>query len=194
MRYAEVEREFDQARVQVVLDIDGGGRQDVSTGIGFFDHVLKQFGHFGFLNLGIKAEGDLIVDDLHTMSAVGNTLGRALRETLRESEPIVRFAESSIVLEDALVSVAVDLQGRGSFISTICTGRDKIGEASSENLIDFFSIFCSTAGISANVRQLSGSNSHHIFEALFIAFGTALHLATRVEDSRNAPVSKGKMV
>lgn len=194
MRYAEIEREFDQARVQVVLDIDGGGRQDVSTGIGFFDHALKQFGHFGFLNLGIKAEGDLIVDDLHTISSVGNTLGRALKEALRSSEPIVRFAESTIVLEDALVSVTLDLQGRGSFTSTINTGRDKIGEASVENLLEFFSSFCSTGGITANSRQLAGTNSHHILEALFIAFGTAMHFATRVEDSRNAPVSKGKMV
>src|SRR4051794_27088000 len=113
VRYAEVYRETGETRVQVVLDLDGGSRRDISTGVGFFDHMLQQLAFHGHIDLGVSAEGDLHIDDHHTVEDVGIVLGQALVQALDGGEAIARYGSNHTPMDEALVLAAVDISGRG---------------------------------------------------------------------------------
>src|SRR3954471_14463963 len=141
VRYAEVERETRATRVQVVLDLDGGSRRDISTGIHFFDHMLAELAFHGQIDVGVVAEGDLEVDDHHTAVDVGIVLGQAVALGLEADDSIIRFGDAIVPVEEALVMVAVDLMGEGSLYSDLTFERDRLGGLSSQSVNEFFRAF-----------------------------------------------------
>lgn len=193
MRFAEIDRETKETRVNVVLDLDGGTKQDIDTGIGFFNHMLTLLAFHGMLDLGVKAEGDLHVDDHHTVEDVGIVLGRAFRQSLVESDPVVRYGSNLTPMEDALVLVALDISGRGSLHYDLRFDREKLGEMSTECIQEFFHAFAFNAGINLHIKQMSGTNCHHLCEAAFKGVGRALNQATRKSERRQVSSTKGKL-
>lgn len=192
VRYAELERETRETRVQVVLDLDGGTKQDISTGIGFLDHMLTLLAFHGSIDLGIKAEGDLHVDDHHVVEDVGIVLGMAFREAMRDSLNVTRYASNHTPMDEALVLTAIDLSGRPHLSFDAQFQREKIGELSTECVREFFRAFVSHAGVTAHIRVLAGSNDHHIAEAIFKSFGLSLKEASRLTDRKLGSTTKGK--
>jgi imidazoleglycerol-phosphate dehydratase len=192
VRYAEIFRESEEARVQVVLDLDGGTRQDVLTGIGFFDHLLTHFARHGYINLGVSAEGDLEVDEHHTVEEVGLVLGQAISEALAGGEPVERVGHAVVPVDDALVLVAVEIGGGGGLYADLPFRRERIGELSTECVRQFFHRVALHSQMTVHVRKLAGENDHHVCEAAFNAFGRALHLATRTSERRSSKSGKGK--
>lgn len=193
VRYAELDRETNETRVQVVLDLDGGTRQDVSSGIAFFDHMLSLFAFHGQLDLGVKAEGDLGVDDHHTVEDIGIVLGRAIAEASQASEGIQRYASNHTPMDDSLVLVALDFSGRGYLDFDVRFKRERLGQLSTECVKEFFRAIVANAGITLHIRQIAGENDHHICEAIFKGFGRALHDAAMPTERRAVPSTKGKM-
>jgi imidazoleglycerol-phosphate dehydratase len=193
VRYAEIDRETNETRVNVVLDLDAGSKQDIRTGIGFFDHMLTQLAFHGHLNLGVSADGDLGVDDHHTIEDIGIVMGKALREALLESDPIVRFASNHTPNDDALALVAIDISGRGQCHFDVPFTRDRIGSMATESVREFFQAFAVHAGMTIHVRKITGQNDHHLCEAIFKGFGRALFEATRCTDRHGVPSAKGQI-
>ncbi len=192
VRYAEIDRETKETRVQVVIDLDGGTKRDVLTGIGFFDHMLMQLAFHGHVDVGIAAEGDLEVDDHHTVEDVGIVLGRAFSRALDGNEGIVRYGSNHTVMDEALVLVALDISGRGILVFDVPFKREMIGDLSTECIREFFRAFCMHAGINLHIRKISGENDHHICEAIFKGVGKALHAATRRSERLGSTSTKGQ--
>lgn len=191
VRYAEIERETKETRVRVVLDLDGGTRRDISTGIPFFDHMLQQLAFHGQFDVGIGAEGDLHIDDHHTVEDVGIVLGKAFRHALENSDPVVRYASNHTVMDEALVLVALDLSGRGVLTYEVPFVREKVGELATENVREFCRALSAYGGITLHVHKIAGVNDHHVCEAIFKGIGRALHEATRKSDRRGSVSTKG---
>jgi imidazoleglycerol-phosphate dehydratase len=192
VRYAEVERETRETRVQIVLDLDGGSRRDIATGLGFLDHMLELMAFHGSINLGIEAEGDLTVDDHHTVEDVGIVLGQAIREALEGGDSIERYGHATVPMDEALVLVAIDVSGRGQLFFDPVFKREKIGDMATENVREFFRAVAMHSRLTVHVKQLAGENDHHICEAAFKAFGLALNSATRMTERRGSSSTKGK--
>ncbi len=192
VRYAEVERETKETRVTVVLDLDGGTRRDIATGIPFFDHMLAQLAFHGQLDVGISAEGDLDIEDHHTVEDVGIVLGQALAQALVSEDAVVRYASNHTVMDDALVLCALDLSGRPGLYWEAEFRRERLGSLSTENVHEFFKAFAMNAGITLHVRKIAGFNDHHVVEATFKAVGMALFAATRPVERRGSSSTKGK--
>lgn len=193
VRYAEVDRETKETKIHLVLDLDGGNRCDVSTGIPFLDHMLNQVAFHGRMDLGLTAEGDLGIDDHHTVEDVGITLGQALRKALDDSPGIVRYASSHVAMDDALVMVAIDVGGRSYLGWDLPFERDRLGGLSTENVREFFTALVAQAGINLHVRKIAGHNDHHVCEAAFKAFGIALHDATQRSERKGPSSTKGSV-
>ena len=191
VRYAEVERETRATRVQVVLDLDGGSRRDISTGIHFFDHMLGELAFHGQMDIGVVAEGDLEVDDHHTAVDVGIVLGQAVAQAIDADDSIVRFGDATVPCEEALVAVAIDLNGQGSLYSDLAFERDRIGGLTGQSINEFFRAFAINAQITLHVRMLAGANDHHICEAAFKALGLSIRSAIERTDRRGSSASKG---
>lgn len=179
VRYAEIERETKETRTRVVLDLDGGTRSDISTGIAFFDHMLTQLCFHGEVDYGVVCEGDLGVDDHHTVEDVGIVTGQAIASALR-TEGIHRYASNHTPMDEALVLAAVDISGRGELYFDVPFTREKIGGLSTECVREFFRALAMHSGMTIHLRKITGINDHHICEATFKAFGRALHEATRI--------------
>lgn len=192
VRYAEVERETSETRVQVVLDLDGGTRRDVGTGIGFLDHMLTLFAFHGHLDLGVSADGDLEVDDHHLVEDVGMVIGQAVRQALADEDNIVRYASLHSPMDEALVLIAIDVSGRGTLTFDVPFRREKIGELSTECVREFCRALASHARITLHVHKICGENDHHVTEAIFKGLGRALHEATVVTERRGSSSTKGK--
>jgi imidazoleglycerol-phosphate dehydratase len=192
VRYAEIERETNETRVRAVVDLDGGTRHDVGTGVGFFDHMLSQLAFHGQIDLGISAEGDLFIDDHHLVEDVGIVLGQALHQALDGTDSIARFASNHTSMDDALVLVSIDISGRGMLFFEVPFVREKIGELSVENVQEFFRALASHAGITLHMRKVAGTNDHHLVEALFKGFGLALHDAIAKIERRGSTSTKGR--
>lgn len=193
VRYAELDRETKETKVHLVLDLDGGTRQDIDTGVGFFDHMLTLMAFHGLFDLGVKAEGDLDVDDHHTVEDVGIVLGDAFRKALVESTSLNRYASNHTPMDEALVLVAIDISGRGVLTFDCPFRREKLGEMSTECVREFFRAFCANAGITLHVHRICGENDHHVCEAVFKGVGRALHVATRQTERRGPVSTKGKL-
>ena len=193
VRYAEIYRETSESRVQVVLDIDGGTKCDISTGIGFFDHMLNLFAFRAEFDIGINAEGDLVVDDHHTVEDVGIVLGQAFREAMKNSEPTERYGNFATPMDEALVLVALDISGRGALYYDVEFTRERLGGLSTENIQEFFKAFATHSGITLHIRKLAGTNEHHICEAIFKGVGLALKQALTKSDRPGSTSTKGKL-
>lgn len=194
-RSAEIERKTAETHVVVSLDLDGTGRCDIFTGVGFFDHMLTHIAVHGFHNLTVQAQGDLEVDGHHTVEDVGIALGQALTRSLGDRKGIVRYGEATVPMDEALAQVALDLSGRPhlSYEDSLPAGS-KVGALDAELVREFFEAFARNAGVTVHVRVLAGRNAHHVIEAVFKAFGRALDAATRIDPRRGGvPSTKGTL-
>jgi imidazoleglycerol-phosphate dehydratase len=178
-RTAHIRRETRESRVEVVLNLDGAGRGDVTTGIGFLDHMLDSLARHARFDLTVRAEGDLHVDQHHTAEDVGISLGQALDQALGERRGIRRFGDAVVPLDEALAQVAVDLGGRGWASIDLPFRGAMIGGLSSEMIPHLLQSFATEGRLSLHVRLLAGDNDHHRAEATFKALARALDDATR---------------
>lgn len=192
-RSASVSRETGETTIEVSIDIDGSGEAAVETGVGFFDHMLESLAVHGLFDLSVEADGDLDVDEHHTVEDVGIALGRALDEALGDRAGIVRFADRRVPLDEAVASVVVDLGGRPVYRFQGTFSQDRVGEFTSQLANHFWRTIATNAGITAHA-DVDGANAHHEIEALFKAFARALDDSSRIDNRRNnAPSTKGTL-
>jgi imidazoleglycerol-phosphate dehydratase len=194
-RRASVTRETKETKVSVTLDLDGRGDAKIATGIGMLDHLLSQIAKHGIIDLAVQAKGDLSTDEHHTVEDVGLAIGRALDEALGKREGIVRMADATVPLDEALASVAVDLSGRGYAVVDAAWTGERIGELPADLISHLVWSLASEGKFTIYGRVHSGVNDHHKSEAMFKALGRALGAATRIEPRRagRAPSTKGKL-
>jgi imidazoleglycerol-phosphate dehydratase len=181
-----------ETTVDVVLDLDGHGAIEVSTGIPFFDHMLEQLGKHGGLDLTVRATGDLDVDLHHTVEDVGIVLGTAVREALGDRAGVRRFANALVPLDEALVQVALDLSGRPFLVYDVDPVAEWIGTFDPQLAEEFWKGFVDGARVTLHVRSLSGRNGHHVIEASFKGVARSLRDAVRVEGD-GVPSTKGML-
>jgi imidazoleglycerol-phosphate dehydratase len=194
MRRGEVVRETRETRISLALGLDGQGVSDVSTGVGFLDHMLELFARHGLFDLEVTARGDLEVDSHHTVEDIGICLGLALREALGSAEGIRRYGWTLLPMDEALASVALDLGGRTYLSVTLPALDGDMGGFAMELLPEFFQAFCNNAGANLHIRVDAGRNRHHIAEAIFKAFAKALDQAVAIDPRIQGVLStKGSM-
>ena len=180
-RKARVVRDTKETEIVAELNIDGTGVYDISTGIGFFDHMLAGFAKHGFFDLSLKAKGDLNVDSHHTVEDVGIVIGQAIREALGDKAGITRYGFFLLPMDETLMECAIDLSGRPYFVYDVDTTVDRLGEMDVETAREFFYAISYSAGMNLHIREISGGNNHHILEAMFKAFAKALDMATGID-------------
>ena len=186
MRKAEIKRKTNETDIILGLNLDGSGKYDVNTGIGFFDHMLEGFARHGIFDLRVNCKGDLNVDTHHSAEDVGIVLGEAIKEAVGDKKGIKRYGYFILPMDEALCVCAIDLSGRPYFVFDAQFSADKIGELDSQMIREFFYAVSYSAGMNLHIRMLSGSNDHHIAEAMFKAFAKSLREAVsydeRIED------------
>ena len=195
MRQATVERKTNETRVVVNVDLDGEGRSQVATGIGFLDHMLDQIAHHALFDLDIHAKGDLHIDMHHTTEDTGIALGQAVRQALGDKRGITRYADVHLPMDEALTRVALDFSGRPFLVFRTRFDRPKIGEFDTELVREFFQAFAVHAQATLHVETLYGDNNHHIAESCFKGLARALRVAVAI-DPRHAdrvPSTKGSL-
>lgn len=191
-RTARVARTTGETDILVEIDLDGTGKTDVATGVGFFDHMLTALGRHSLIDLTVHCKGDTWVDDHHTVEDVGIALGQALREALGDKAGIRRFGDVCVPLDEALVLAAVDVSGRGELYWDVPIGPDKVGTFDTELGHEFFAGFARDAGITLHLRKIAGDNAHHILEATFKACARALRAAVEPDPRVSGiPSTKG---
>lgn len=173
-RIGDVERTTKETKIKLTLNLDGEGKGDIATGIGFFDHMLGSFARHGFFDLKVQADGDLNVDTHHTVEDVGIVLGTAFKEALGDKKSIRRFGSCILPMDDALVLCAVDLSGRPYFSCDTEFTVERVGELETETVREFFYALSYSAGMNLHFKKLSGDNNHHVIEGMFKALGRAL--------------------
>lgn len=180
-RRAEVVRETKETRIRVVVDVDGTGKSQVSTGIGFFDHMLESFSKHSAIDLTVEAAGDLHIDQHHTMEDVGIVLGQAFKQAVGGYSGVIRFAHAYIPMDETLVRASIDLCNRPYLVWKVSFPRDKVGVVDTELFKEFFHAFAMNAGACVHLELLYGENSHHIAEASFKALARAVRAAGAVD-------------
>ena len=194
MRTAKITRRTNETDISLALCLDGG-EADVSTGIGFFDHMLAQLSRHGGMGLSLVCHGDLEVDGHHTVEDVGIALGEAIKKALGDKAGIVRYGESHVPLDEALSRVVLDLSGRSGLVFDCCFTASMIGEMDSQLVREFFQAIANHAALTLHIDNIRGENAHHQAETIFKAFGRALRMAVEI-DSRQAgriPSTKGAL-
>jgi len=192
-RIAEVRRDTLETQIRVRIDLDGTGVSVLSTGIGFFDHMLDQVARHGLFDIEVEAKGDLHIDGHHTVEDVGITLGQAFAKALGDKKGLRRYGHAYVPLDEALSRVAVDLSGRPGLEFGVEFSRAMIGGFDVDLAHEFFQGFVNHAGVTLHIDNLKGSNAHHQAETAFKAFGRALRIAVE-HDPRSAgtmPSTKG---
>ena len=182
MRNAEIRRTTSETDINMKLNLDGSGTFNISTGVGFFDHMLNGFAKHGFFDLDLKVKGDLEVDDHHTIEDTGIVLGEAIKKALGDKKGIRRYGYCILPMDEALILCAVDLSGRAYYSSDLSFTFDKMGDMNTQMVREFFCAVASAAGMNLHFKQLSGLNDHHIAEGAFKAFAKALDMAVSVDE------------
>ena len=193
MRTAQIHRVTAETDIRVELNLDGSGRREIHTGIGFFDHMLEQIARHGLIDLTIEARGDLEVDGHHTVEDTGIALGTALREALGDKSGVTRYGMSCVPLDEALSRVVLDLSGRPGLVFSCSFTAPMIGALDVQLVREFFQALVNHAAMTAHIDNLRGENAHHQAETIFKAFGRALRMAVE-PDARMAgviPSTKG---
>ncbi len=192
-REGEVHRVTKETDVFVRINIDGNGICNVSTGIGFLDHMIQQLSSHGLFDLEVKAKGDTHIDDHHTNEDVGIAIGQALSMALGNRKGIYRFGHFIAPLDEALVQVILDCSGRPHLSYELNIPVQKVGTYDTELVKEFFAAIVNNSGLTLHIRQIDGTNSHHIIEACFKSFARALRMATEFDPRRgnSVPSSKG---
>lgn len=181
-RRACCKRETKETQIEITLDIDGTGKYNVHTGIGFFDHMLEGFSRHGLFDLDIQVHGDIEVDAHHTVEDTGIVLGQAFKEALGNKEGIARFGYFILPMDDALVLASLDISGRMYFDFEAELPAERLGTMETETVREFFMGFASGLGMNLHIRQMAGMNTHHIVEAMFKAVAKAMDQAVRVDE------------
>lgn len=182
MREATIERNTKETNIFMTLNLDGSGKADISTGIGFFDHMLNNFARHGLFDLTLHVKGDLEVDTHHTIEDVGIVLGKGIKEAVGEKKGIVRYGSKILPMDEALILCALDLCGRPYLVYDLTLDREFVGDLETEMIKEFFYAVSYAGEMNLHVKQLSGSNNHHMIEGAFKAFAKALDEATRYDD------------
>jgi len=180
-RCASVERNTKETKISLQLNLDGSGQAEISSGIGFFDHMLDGFARHGLFDLQLKAEGDLHVDDHHTIEDTGIVLGTAIRQAAGDKKGIRRYGSFILPMDEVLALCAIDLSGRPYLSFDADFPAEKIGGMASEMIREFFYAVSYSAAMNLHLKILTPGNSHHMAEALFKAFAKALDMAVSVD-------------
>ena len=182
MRQATVERNTKETKIKLTFNVDGTGTCKSETGVGFFNHMLDGFARHGLFDLDVKVDGDLFVDCHHTIEDTGIVLGNAIKEAVGDKKGIKRYGSCILPMDEALVLCAIDLSGRPYYVSDAVFTAEKCGDMDLEMVKEFFYAISYSAGINLHFKVLSGSNNHHIVEAMFKAFAKALDSATMFDE------------
>ena len=177
-RIAQITRNTNETKINMTLNLDGSGKANIHTGIGFFDHMLNSFARHGFFDLDLTVDGDLEVDTHHTIEDTGIVLGQAIRKAVGDKKGICRYGSQILPMDEALVICALDLCGRPYLVYDLNLDREKVGDLETEMVREFFYAVSYGGEMDLHLRQMSGSNNHHIIEAAFKAFAKALDGAT----------------
>ena len=191
-RISKIDRNTNETEITLELNLDGTGKSEIQTGVGFFDHMLELFSRHGVFDLKVNAKGDLHVDQHHTVEDTGICLGQAFREALGDKAGIRRYGHFTLPMEETLVTTAVDLSGRYYLVFNAEFPSQKIGEFDSELVEDFWQAFAANALCNLHVNLHYGRNSHHISEAIFKSLARSLRIATESDPRMTGvPSTKG---
>ncbi len=188
MRTGKITRATKETEVAVELNLDGSGRAEITTGIGFLDHMLELLARHSRIDIKLQAKGDLHVDQHHTTEDAGIVLGQAVKKALGDMRGIVRYADVLMPMDEALTRVAIDVSGRAVLVFKVGFPRDKIGEFDVDLVREFFQAFAANAGVTLHVETLYGDNSHHVAESCFKGLARALRAAVALD-----PAAKGEI-
>lgn len=177
MRYAEISRNTLETRIAVRLNLDGAGQAQFTTGVPFLEHMLDQIARHGMIDLDVRAEGDVQIDDHHTVEDIGIAVGQALAKAWGDKKGLTRYGLAYVPLDEALSRVVIDLSGRPGLFMDVDFNRQTIGQFDTELIEEFFQGLVNHAGITLHIDNLKGKNAHHQAETIFKAFGRALRMA-----------------
>lgn len=196
MRKSDIKRKTAETDISLSLNVDGTGICAVDTGIGFLDHMLTLFARHGRFDLSLTCQGDTQVDDHHSVEDIGLCLGAALSSALGDMKGITRYGDIILPMDEALVLCAVDISGRSYLSYNLEVPNDKVGSMDTELVEEFLMAFVRKANVTLHIKQLSGSNSHHIIEACFKALARAIAKAVKIDDAfrDDIPSTKGVLV
>ena len=192
MRQARVERQTKETQITAKIDLDGTGRYDVTTGIGFLDHMLEQLARHSLIDIELDCEGDLHIDGHHTTEDCGIVLGKAVANALGERGGIRRYGHAYVPMDETLTRCALDVSGRPYLIWKVEFSRDKLGEMDTELFREFFQAFAQHSGITLHLENLYGQNNHHIVESSFKALARALRQAVEIDPRLDGEVASTK--
>lgn len=181
-RIASIERNTNETKINLTLNLDGTGKTDIHTGIGFFNHMLDGFARHGLFDLAVFVDGDLDVDTHHSIEDTGIVLGKAIKEAVGDKKGIVRYGSKMLPMDEALILCALDLCGRPYLVYDLKLDREKVGDFETEMVREFFYAVSYGAEMNLHLKQLDGSNNHHIIEGAFKAFAKALDQATQYDE------------
>ena len=195
MRTGSVKRKTKETDIEVAVDLDGKGTSNVSTGIGFLDHMLDLLARHSRIDITVKAKGDLHIDFHHTAEDTGIALGQAVKQALGDMKGITRYADVHVPMDEALTRVALDISGRPFLVFKAKFVRDKVGEFNTELVQEWFQAFAMNSGITLHAECLYGSNDHHIAESCFKGLARALRAALAIDPRAKdeVPSTKGSL-
>lgn len=191
MRKSVIRRETAETKIELELNLDGTGVSTIDTGCGFMDHMLTLFAAHGGYDLNVKCNGDTQVDDHHTVEDIGICLGLAFAEALGDKRGIVRYGEKILPMDEALILSAVDISGRSYLAYNLDIPTAKVGTFDTELCEEFWLAFVRKAEVTLHIRQLAGTNSHHIIECCFKSVARSLAMATTLGNTNQIPSTKG---
>ena len=193
MRIAEINRKTKETDIYLKIDLDGNGKSEIDTGVGFFDHMLTLFASHGMFDLVVKCKGDLEVDAHHTVEDVGICLGLAINQALGEMKGIKRYADKIIPMDESLILTAVDISGRPHLSLDLEVPAKRVGNFDTELVSEFFLAFVRNAKLTLHIKKLAGRNTHHIIEGCFKSFGRTMDEATSFDPRKEGivPSTKG---
>ena len=191
MRVSEISRNTAETRIQLKLNLDGTGKAEIDTGVGFLNHMLTLFAAHGKFDLTVKCAGDVEVDDHHSVEDIGICLGQAFQAALGDKRGITRYGSFLLPMDEALILSAVDISGRSCLCYELEIPTEKIGTFDTELVEEFFLGFVRNCPMSLHLRQLAGKNAHHIVEGAFKSVGRALKAAVALDGSNEIPSTKG---
>ena len=191
MRTSEIKRNTAETKISLTLNLDGTGKSEINTGVGFLDHMLILFAAHGKFDLSVSCDGDTYVDDHHSVEDIGICLGQAFQAALGDKRGITRYGSFLLPMDEALILSAVDISGRSCLSYGLDIPTEKIGTFDTELVEEFFLGFTRNCPMSLHLRQLAGTNSHHIVEGAFKSVGRALKAAVALDGSNEIPSTKG---
>lgn len=193
-RNSTIVRKTRETDIRLSVELDGAGKSDLETGVGFLDHMLELFARHGAVDLTVQAEGDRHVDDHHTVEDIGICLGQAVADALGDKQGICRYGAMTLPMDETLVRSVIDLSGRPYFVYRVSIPSPKIGDFDSELVEDFWQAFATNAGCNLHIESFYGRNSHHIAEAVFKATARALRQAVAIDArEQGIPSTKGSL-